>query len=191
MNTTGTVKKQTMYLAVLAALILGFVGGVAYSVYRSPSAGNPQLSAQQQQVAATITALEQAAEKNPKDSAVWVQLGHAYFDTDQPAKAIDAYNKALQLQPGDVGVMTDLGVMYHQEKQDKKAIELFDKVLAINPEHEQARFNKGVVLLTGMNDRKGAIEQWKILVKQHPMAAAPTGAMVSDLIDQLEKEGQQ
>lgn len=188
MDTTGFVKKQTLYLAVLAALIVGFVGGVAFSVYKTPAAGNPQDADQQQQAAAMIAEMEKASEKNPQDGTVWVQLGHAYFDTNQAEKAIAAYTKALALLPGDVNVMTDLGVMYHQNKQHQKAIELFDQVLKINPEHEQARFNKGVVLLTGLNNRQAALAEWKILVKQHPMAAAPSGKMVGDLIEQMEKE---
>ena len=47
-----------------------------------------------------------------------------------------------------------------------------------------------MVLLTGLNDRKGAIAEWKTLVQQNPMAAAPSGKMVGDLIEQLEKEEQ-
>jgi len=188
MDTTGFVKKQTLYLAILAALIVGFVGGVAFSVYKTPATGNPQAADQQQQATAMIAEMEKASEKNPQDGATWVQLGHAYFDTNQAEKAIAAYTKALALLPGDVNVMTDLGVMYHQNKQHQKAIELFDQVLKINPEHEQARFNKGVVLLTGLNNRQAALAEWKILVKQHPMAAAPSGKMVGDLIEQMEKE---
>ena len=170
----------------LAALIVGFVGGVAYSVYRAPAGATAQVN-DQQHAAEVIASLEKATQQNPKDGTAWVQLGHAYFDSGQAKKAIAAYNKALELQPGDINVMTDLGVMYHQDNQHQEAINLFDRVLAINAEHEQARFNKGVVLLTGLNDRKAAIAEWKILVKYHPMAAAPSGKMVGDLIDQLEQ----
>ncbi|MGD9947498.1 MAG: tetratricopeptide repeat protein [Desulfobulbus sp.] len=187
MDTTGYIKKQTLYLAILASLVVGFVGGVAYSVYRAPAGTNTQASAQQQQAAELIASLEQATEQNPKDATVWIQLGHAYFDSGQAKKAIATYTKALELQPGDINVMTDLGVMYHQDNQHQKAIEIFDQVLKIDPEHEQARFNKGVVLLTGLNDRKAAIAEWKILVRQHPMAAAPSGKMVGDLIEQMEQ----
>nr|WP_321466640.1 tetratricopeptide repeat protein [uncultured Desulfobulbus sp.] len=186
MDTTGSVKKQTLYLAILASLIIGFVGGVAYSVYRAPAGSSAQVNDQHQHMAEVIAQLEKASQDKPKDVPTWIQLGHAYFDSGQAKMAIAAYTKALELQPGDLDVMTDLGVMYHQDNQHQKAIEMFDQVLTINPQHEQARFNKGVVLLTGLNDRKAAIAEWKILVKYHPMAAAPSGKMVGDLIDQLE-----
>jgi len=188
-DTSGSVKKQTLYLAVVAALILGFLGGVGYSVYRAPAvSGESQEAGHQHDAGKAIATLEKATQDRPTDGQAWVELGHAYFDTGQAKQAIAAYLKALELLPGDLNVMTDLGVMYHQDSQHQKAINLFDQVLKINPKHEQARFNKGVVLLTGLNDRKGALAEWKTLIQYHPMAAAPSGKMVGDLIDQLEKE---
>lgn len=193
MDTIGYVKKQTLYLAIVGALVIGFLGGVVYSVYRAP-AGDSQHQHQtaDQQKAATeaIASLEKATRDNPGNGQTWVELGHAYFDTSQAKLAIGAYTKALELLPGDLNVMTDLGVMYHEDKQHQKAIDLFDEVLKLDPQHEQSRFNKGVVLLTGLNDRKRAIAEWKTLVQYKPMAAAPSGAMVSELIKQLENEDQ-
>lgn len=187
MDTTGFVKKQTLYLTVFMALVVGFVCGVVYTVYRTPTTdGHRQAASGQQEMAAALANLEQATRDNPDDAQAWANLGNVYFDTDQPRKAIEAYHRALELLPGDTNIMTDLGVMYFQDNQHHKAIELFDAVLDINPEHEQARFNKGVVLLTGLNDRDQAIAEWKILLQYHPMAAAPSGRMVGDLIDQLE-----
>lgn len=187
----GYIKKERFYLYVAAALIIGFLGGAIFAVYRLPNTAEPANAQHQHEAEATIASLEKAAQDRPNDGQAWVELGHAYFDTDQPQKAIDAYNKALALLPGDLNIMTDLGVMYHQNKQHQKAIELFDQVLKNNPKHEQARFNKGVVLLTGLNDRNGALTEWKILLQHHPMAAAPSGKMVGDLVDQLEKQGAQ
>jgi cytochrome c-type biogenesis protein CcmH/NrfG len=188
MDTTGYIKKQTLYLSVVAALIIGFLGGVVYSVYRAPALDDHNHpTTQQQQAIEAIASLEKATRDKPSDGQAWVELGHAYFDTGQAKQAIAAYLKALELLPGDLNVMTDLGVMYHQDTQHQKAIDLFDEVLKINPKHEQARFNKGVVLLTGLNDQKAALAEWKILITYNPMAAAPSGKMVADLIDQMEK----
>ncbi len=191
MDNIGYVKKQTLYLAIVAALIIGFLGGVVYSVYRAPADNAQPHTAEQQKAAAeAIVSLEKATSDNPGNGQTWVELGHAYFDTGQAKKAIAAYTKALELLPGDLNVMTDLGVMYHEDKQHQKAIDLFDQVLKLDPQHEQSRFNKGVVLLTGLGDRKRAIAEWKTLVQYKPMAAAPSGAAVSELIKQLENEDQ-
>ena len=192
MASTASVTKQTLYLSLAVALIIGFLGGVVYSVYRTPADANSQQPvAAQQEAAQALASLEKAAQNNPDDYMAWVQLGHAYFDTGQSKQAIDAYTKALALQPGKFDVMTDLGVMYHQDQQHQKALDLFDQVLKIDPKHEQARFNKGVVLLTGLNDRTRALAEWKTLVREHPFAMTPSGKMVSDMIEQLEKDEQQ
>ena len=185
----GLIKKERMYLYVAAALIVGFAGGVMYSAYQAPTLPDTrQETGHRHEAAGIIATLEQAAKNNPEDGRGWVELGHAYFDAGQAGQAIAAYTRALELLPGDLDVMTDLGVMYHQDNQHQKAVALFDQVLRSKPEHEQARFNKGVVLLTGLNEPQTALAEWKILVRYHPMAAAPSGSMVADLIDQLEKE---
>lgn len=189
MVNTSSISKQTLLLSVAAALIIGFLGGVVYSVYRTPAdSTSQQPTASQQEATQALASLEKAAQNNPGDYMAWVQLGHAYFDTGQSKQAIDAYTKALALQPGKVDVMTDLGVMYHQDQQHQKALDLFDQVLKIDPQHEQARFNKGVVLLTGLNERDLALAEWKTLVREHPFAMTPSGKMVSDLIEQMEKD---
>ena len=184
----GYIKKDRFYIYVTAALIIGFLGGTIFAAYRLPNDGQQSVASQKQEAAHAIAAMEKAVQDKPTDGQAWVELGHAYFDTGQAKQAIAAYVKALELLPGDLNVMTDLGVMYHQDTQHQKAIDLFDQVLKIDPKHEQARFNKGVVLLTGLNDHKAALVEWKTLVQYHPMAAAPSGKMVGDLIDQLEKE---
>ena len=90
MDTNGYVKKQSLYLAVVAALILGFLGGIVYSVYRAPEAsGDSQDAARQQEAVKTLEILEKATKDKPNDGQAWVELGHAYFDTDQAKQAID------------------------------------------------------------------------------------------------------
>jgi cytochrome c-type biogenesis protein CcmH/NrfG len=191
MNDPGYIKKQTLYLAVVAALLIGFLGGVVFSVYRTPAGvGQPQATTPQKEASAAIASLEKATRDKPSDAQAWVELGHAYFDTGQASKAITAYTKALELKPGDLNVMTDLGIMYHQENLHQQAIDIFDQVLKIDPKHEQARFNKGVVLLAGLGDRKRALAEWKTLVQYNPNALAPSGKLVRDLIEQMEKEDQ-
>lgn len=191
MPSSTTVKKQTLYLAVAAALITGFLGGVVFSVYRAPVDNHQhQTAGENKEAAEAIASLEKAVQDNPKDAQALIQLGHAYFDTGQAKQAIEVYVKALALEPGKVDVMTDLGVMYHQDNQHQKALDIFSQVLQINPAHEQARFNRGVVLLTGFNDTKKALAEWEALVKDHPFAMTPSGKMVSDLIEQVKKEAQ-
>lgn len=191
-ETRPTVKKSTLYLAIGVSLILGFLSGVIYSVYNAPPGQQQTNAAPQQKESQKITSLELETQTNPENVQAWVQLGHAYFDSGQHEKAISAYVKSLELLPGDTNVMTDLGVMYRRAGNPKKAIETFDEVLALNPRHEQARFNKGVVLLNDMKDQEGALAEWRKLLELNPAAKAPSGTPLGEIVDQIasSKEGQ-
>ena len=82
------VKKETMLIAALVALVVGFLGGVFYSALQSGPTGSvrnastPPPQQQQQQSGMTseqarnILALEQAVATNPAHVEAWTQLGH-------------------------------------------------------------------------------------------------------------------
>ena len=197
-NTEGNfVKKETMLIVALVALVIGFLGGIFYSAFQAGPTGSVQTASapagpsQQQQPnlsneqARSILSLEQEVAVNPTNVDAWTQLGHVYFDTNNPAKAIRAYEKSLGLSPDQPDVLTDLGVMYRRNGQPEKALEVFDKAIAIDPTHQQSRFNKGIVLRYDLNDRDGAVKAWEELVKINPSAAAPNGQLVSEAIKSL------
>jgi tetratricopeptide (TPR) repeat protein len=187
------VKTQTLYISIAVSLVIGFLVGIIYSD-RSPGPGGNiaqqqnQQAFEQSQWAQKIASLQLAAQQNPNNAETWTQLGHAYFDTDQPAKAIEAYNKSLAIIPGNVPVMVDLGVMYRRNSQPEKAVEEFDKALEIQPGFEQALFNKGVVLYNDLSDTKGAVKVWKELLAINPNAKGPNGALVSEMVENLDDE---
>ena len=191
------VKKETMLIVALIALVVGFLGGIFYSALQSDPTGRVQTTSappqqQQQQPpglsreqASNILRLEQEVLADPTNVGAWTQLGHVYFDINNPAKAINAYEKSLELRPDEPNVLTDLGVMYRRNGQPDKALAAFDKAIALDPRHEQSRFNKGIVLRYDMNDREGAVKAWEDLLKINPNAMAPNGLPVSEAIKSL------
>ncbi len=190
----GYVKTETMLLSISLALILGFIGGVAFAVYRSGD--TPQFSPARQHQAAKqidkateseIKALQEQVTNSPDDVEAWIRLAHLYFDTDQKEKAIKAYEKSVNLAPQKPDVWVDLGVMYRRVGKPDKAIACFDKALGIDPRHKIALFNKGVVLMHDFNNLEGAIKAWKALVAIDPEAVTPSGMQVKTLLHELEK----
>lgn len=191
---SGYVKTESLILAVVVALALGFVGGVAFSAYRasngqptvastSDTAG-PALSAQQRE---QLQDLIEKTRSNPEDVTSWTLLGHLYFDTDQPQLAVDAYEKSLHLDDSRPDVWTDLGVMYRRTGAPQKAIQAFDHALSLNRRHEIAMFNKGVVLMHDLKEPRKALAAWELLVQVNPQAKTPGGQLVSELVEQLKK----
>ncbi len=185
-NSESYVKKQTFLIGMAVSLVIGFLGGVAFSSYQTPGSVQVGQSPQQQdQSAGKITSLQQATRENPNSAAAWIQLGNAYFDSNQPAQAIQAYNKSLELSPENPAILTDLGVMYRRSNQPRQAIAAFDRALRINPRFEQALFNQGVVLLNDLNETGNAIRSWQQLLKINPLATGPNGEPVSKMISHI------
>jgi cytochrome c-type biogenesis protein CcmH/NrfG len=196
----GYVKTSNMYLTVMVALAVGFLGGVIFSSYRAssvapvqgiaPVPGNSGASGPApltQEQSQTLAALIQATKTTPDNVNAWTQLGHFYFDTGQHEKAIQAYEKSLELDGSRPDVWTDLGVMYRRAGDPTQAVQCFDRALAINDRHEVALFNKGVVLMHDINDAKAALKAWEKLVEVNPNAQTPNGQSVKSMIDQVKK----
>ena len=189
------IKKETMLVVALVALIVGFLGGVVFSGYKSGaglngSASGPSGQASQKQdisnkVAQEINELEKGISLNPENVEALIRVGNLYLDIEQPEKAIMAYNKALEIDPNNPDVLTDLGVMYRRKDQPLEAIKAFDKAIKIDPRHEASRFNKGVVLLHDLNDSEGAIRAWEELVEVNPFARAHGNELVVELIEKI------
>jgi len=200
----GYVKKETLLLVSIITLVIGFLGGIVLTLYKTGSNSGTNSSSQNSvmsQMQATgkteadsnkiitseIAELEKKTISSPDDVEAWTRLGDLYFDSSNYDKAIMAYGQSLRLKPENADVLTDLGVMYQRSGHPDEAIKNFDKAIAVNPRHETSRFNKGIVLLHDLNDKQGAVKTWEELVKLNPSAKTSSGKLVSEMIQQLKK----
>lgn len=190
------IRKQTFWLVTILALAVGFFGGVVFATFKSekmPLPGRkstppPPPRAAEPDRSGMIAALEQETQTNPQNAEAWTQLGNEFFDSDQYEKAIQAYSKSLDLNPNNADVWTDLGIMYRRSGKPEEAIKKFDRAIEADPKHEIARLNKGIVLLHDLKDTDGALKAWEELIEINPIAMAPTGRSVDEMVQQLKKQ---
>jgi cytochrome c-type biogenesis protein CcmH/NrfG len=135
-----------------------------------------------------IAALERQTQADPGNANAWTELGNAYFDSKQYEKSVSAYRKSLELNPDNANVWTDMGVMYRRGNKPEEAIKAFDQAIAVDPKHEVSRMNKGIVLLHDLNDFNGAIQAWEGLLEVNPIAMAPNGVSIDEMVIQLKKQ---
>ena len=192
------VRKETFWLATLLALAVGFFGGVMFAIFKSDNVAVPgQRQAQVPQTPAPdpgrlnmIAALEKETRDNPANAKAWIELGNSYFDAGQNEKSIQAYRQALDIDPNNANVWTDMGVMYRRSGNPQEALKSFDKAIEVDTKHEVSRMNKGIVLLHDMNDMDGAIKAWEDLLAVNPVATAPNGQSIDQMIQQMKKQPQ-
>lgn len=177
--------------------VVGFLAGVAFTVYKTAAPaptgiavtdGKQAPSLHNEETHQAMAHLEAEVTANPNNFEAWTNLGNLYFDTDQPTKAIAAYNKSLLLHKGDANLLTDLGIMYRKNNQPEKALEFFDKAIQEDPTHLPSRYNKGIVMLYDLNDKKGAINNWEEMLKIDPQAKTNNGMSIHDLLEQVKAE---
>jgi len=182
-------KKETVILYVVIALVVGFVGGATVGILwmtkgaekpvmvqkpgmapqGAPAPAPPAPPARNSaEVAAQIKTLEEIIKKDPKNLSAWVELGNLYFDSDQPKEAIQAYSQYLAVKPDNPDVRTDMGIMYRKLGEFDRALEEFRKAAQIDPKHANSRYDIGIVLLHDKHDIKGAITAWEEYLKVDP-----------------------
>lgn len=189
--------KGELITAVVIALAAGFFMGTVVMELRQPAGARGQAeggaSAAQSDgedhsaELKRITELEIAMASRPGDKGDWVELGNLYFDTHQALKSITAYEKAIALGVSSPDVWTDLGIMHREAGQHQKALNSFDAALKLNERHENALYNKGVVLLYDISDRAGAANAWSRLLEINPNAKIPDGRPLSDVVAELKR----
>ena len=205
MSKNGYVKKETMLVVALIALVAGFISGVVFTVYKSgPDSAvrtppQPQPVTQKQEAptrnrtipeakAQTIFNLETEVTENPGNFIAWIKLGNKYFDTNQPEKAIKAYNKSLELNPNNADVWTDLGIMYRRAGRHHDAISAFERAISVDPGHQQSRFNKGIILFNDLKEVDNAVKVWQELLEIAPDARVPDGMPLREMIKKIKKD---
>ncbi len=165
-------KKEYVFLLVGIAFIVGIIGGVVLTVYHEdqtplnsftmkeqPPPPGPTASSEDTQK--QINFLQTLLRDDPKNLNALIELGNAYFDTDQFDKAIESYSRALEIDQKNADVRTDLGIMYRRKKDFDRAIVEFKKAAELDSKHINSRYNLGIVLLHDKGDIKGAINAWE------------------------------
>ena len=162
----------------LFGLIIGWVLGSQQAARSGPVAAPVAQSAPAQQQPAQqgpvpidparVSALQDAAAKDPKDTQSRVQLGNIFFDGEKYPEAITWYEQALAINANDPNVSTDLGVAYYYTNQPDKALAQFDRSLAIDPAHIKTLLNVGIVRAFGKQDLAGAAKAWQQVVDLSP-----------------------
>jgi tetratricopeptide (TPR) repeat protein len=112
--------------------------------------------------------LRVAAESEPEDAQVRVDLANLYFDSHQFDDAIPWFEAALSVDPTLVDVSTDLGVAYYYINETDRSLAQFARSLEVDPTHAQTILNLGIVRAFGKQDLEGAFEAWEEVQRVAP-----------------------
>ena len=191
-KTKRTILTSTAVLIAVIAFCGGFLTG---NLTKPDTPAPPQRTVfnpaahQQTGVNEHIAQVKQEIARNPQELRNWVHLGNLYYEDGQPTQAISAYEQALTLQPGNADVMTDLATMYRDAGQPERSIKILDEVIASNLDHQNAHFNKGIILMINLARPQEAVAAWKHLLQNIPEASMGNGLGLKEALPMLITEG--
>jgi len=178
---------------VFFGVLVGWIIGAQQATGTSPSAATPPTpaqtaagSAQQSPPAfdeSRAAQLKSAADRNPSDADIRVQLGNLYFDAERYDEAARWYEAALQVDPKNVNASTDLGIAYYYSNRPDRALAQFDKSLELDPKHSKTLLNIGIVRAFGKQDLDGAEKAWQRVIEVAP--DSPEAAVAKKGLDGL------
>jgi Tfp pilus assembly protein PilF len=130
---------------------------------------------------AAIEGFKKAAELDPKQSAVWIQLAQSYdglakgkTGAEKDAALVAAgenYLKALELLPADAGLHNNYGLVLAQQKKFAEAQAELEKAATLDPPGGgKYMFNLGAVL-TNIGQTDPAVNAFKKAVELDPKYA--------------------
>ncbi len=186
-NKLLTASKRTL---IACSLLIGFLGGVVFTVYKSPAitsqlSGTRQKASNQPDWPQHISHLKEGIAKDPNNTEMWAQLANAYYKTQDYQKSIETYLKLISLLDESTKPYQDLGVVYRRDGQFENAIDAFEKAIAQDSENIQALFNIGVVQYHDLEDEARAKKTWEKVAKVKPDFQLSTGQTLQQLLEKL------
>ena len=107
----------------------------------------------------SISQLEKKSKADPRDAAVLLKLGDAYFLSQQYAKAEKAFSRALQLKPGDATATVRLAMVWHADGETTRAVRAIKGVIADQPDDQEAHYSMAIVYFS-LERVQAARDEW-------------------------------
>jgi tetratricopeptide (TPR) repeat protein len=126
-----------------------------------------------------IEEYKKVAALKPDMGYVYVRMGTAYNQMNQPADAVEAFKEAIKHMPKNPVAYNNLGIAYGKLGKYDEEIAMMKKAIQIRPTYTTAHFNLGMTYLK-LRDKKSAMKQQAELMKFDEGAA-------ETLLKQIEK----
>jgi tetratricopeptide (TPR) repeat protein len=111
---------------------------------------------------------QKAYQLKPDDSNVMNDYAITLLAANQYEQALGLYQRILEKDPTNVNALVNLAMIYARQGETDKSLDTYSKIVSIDPEYKDAYFNRGLLLLTKVQDRISVVRAYKDSVGKSP-----------------------
>ena len=138
-------------------------------------------SMQQKNWDSAETVLKQLAEKNPKLSGIYLNLGIVYRNKDDSEKAAAEFNRAITANPKNVEAYNQLAVLKRESGDFAAAEGLYQKALAVWPFYPEGHKNIAILYDLYLGKPEQALPHYQAYQQLLPAPDKQVDSWVADL----------
>lgn len=131
----------------------------------------------------SLAYFKQRVQQHPQDVAARLDLAQRYRDAGMTGQAALQYTEALRLDPSNAEARTGMAYVLFGTGHSREALSEVDQALAVDATYPEALYEKGLILLRGLQRPEAAA-----VALTAYMAAAPNGAhrvAVEAMLDEI------
>jgi tetratricopeptide (TPR) repeat protein len=167
MDTPRSSSTAQAIVALFVGAIVGFAAG-----YFAGGGGRPAAVGRAGATVAPtgdrLADLTRAAERDPENPEVLMDLGNLYYDREDWDRAIASYEKARRKAPKNPNLLSDLGAAHRNRGEFDLALAYFQKARENDSNHWQSLLNQVLVEAYDRKDAKAAQRLLDELKKRYP-----------------------
>jgi len=131
----------------------------------------------------TITELKTAVKTHPRNPALLLKLGDAFFLGQKYREAGRAFRSVLRLVPGNAAATVRMAMVWHAGGDSPRAIAALRQVIAATPQDQEAHYYLAIVYFS-QKDTEHAKVEWTIAARLDSTSAI--GRRSKSFVDLLE-----
>jgi tetratricopeptide (TPR) repeat protein len=133
------------------------------------------------------TLLKQLAEKNPKLSGLYLNLGIVYRNKGDTAKATEEFNRAITVNPKNLNAYNQLAVLKRESGDFSAAENLYQKALAVWPFYPEGHKNIAILYDLYLSKPEQALPHYQAYQQLLPAPDKQVDSWVAELQRRLNK----
>ena len=151
-GSTGARRRSAVPVVLILLVVLAASVPLAVGALRSRDPGAPITGRQPDR--AGLSFLEARVRDHPRDPAARLDLADAYLARRRIGDAVDQYVTLIDIDPRNADAHARLGAILYRTGRPEEALRAVDRALAIDPAYPGAWYERGLILLEGL-DRPG------------------------------------